>query len=541
MDNTFKISSSPHVRDKRSTQSIMLDVIIALLPATVFGIINFELNAMILILTCVVSCVLFEWLYQKMMNRKVTISDLSAVVTGLLLALNLSPDVPVWMAILGSAFAIIIVKQLFGGLGFNFMNPALGARCFLLISFAGRMTSFSYDGVTTATPLAVLKNTGNLANVNVLNMFLGNIPGTIGETSVVCLLVGAAYLLIRRVIKPVIPLTYIGTFAVLIMIYAIASGRGFDLTFLAAHLCGGGLMLGAFFMATDYVTSPITPAGKVVFGVILGILTFCFRIYGGSAEGVSYAIIFSNLLVPLIERWTQPKSFGEGAELAAQGDTAGTKSKMDTKSIVIATIAIMIITVIAGFALAYVYKITKDPIAVTEQKAKEEAYKAVFNDADSFDSYADFDADAAAKVLSDAGYNSDIDEIVEAKGSDGSVLGYVVTVTSHEAYSGDLQLAMGVRADGTTNGISFLSLSETAGLGMEADTDSFKSQFAGKNVEKFQYTKSGATVDEEIDALSGATITTNAVTNAVNAGLEYVKSINGGAADSSAASNGGDK
>ena len=373
MDNTFKISSSPHVRDKRSTQSIMLDVIIALLPATVFGIINFELNAMILILTCVVSCVLFEWLYQKMMNRKVTISDLSAVVTGLLLALNLSPDVPVWMAILGSAFAIIIVKQLFGGLGFNFMNPALGARCFLLISFAGRMTSFSYDGVTTATPLAVLKNTGDLANVNVLNMFLGNIPGTIGETSVVCLLVGAAYLLIRRVIKPVIPFTYIGTFAVLIMIYAVASGRGFDLTFLAAHLCGGGLMLGAFFMATDYVTSPITPAGKVVFGVILGILTFCFRIYGGSAEGVSYAIIFSNLLVPLIERWTQPKSFGEGAELAAQGDTAGTKSKMDTKSIVIATIAIMIITVIAGFALAYVYKITKDPIAVTEQKAKEDA------------------------------------------------------------------------------------------------------------------------------------------------------------------------
>ena len=544
MDNTFKISSSPHVRDKRSTQSIMRDVIIALLPATIFGIINFEINAMILILTCVVSCVLFEWLYQKMMNRKVTIYDLSAVVTGLLLALNLSPDVPIWMAILGSAFAIIIVKQLFGGLGFNFMNPALGARCFLLISFAGRMTSFSYDGVTTATPLAVLKNTGDLANVNVLHMFLGNIPGTIGETSVVCILVGAAYLLIRRVIKPVIPLTYIGTFAVLIMIYALASGRGFDLTFLAAHLCGGGLMLGAFFMATDYVTSPITPAGKVVFGVILGILTFCFRIYGGSAEGVSYAIIFSNLLVPLIERWTQPKSFGEGAELAAQGDTSGTKSKMDTRSIIIATIAIMIITVIAGFALAYVYKVTKDPIAVTEQK---EAYKAVFGDADSFDSYSDFDADAAAKVLKDAGYNADIDEVVEAKNSDGSVLGYVVTVTSHEAYSGDLQLAMGVRTDGTTNGISFLSLSETAGLGMEADTDSFKSQFAGKKVDKFKYTKSGATVDEEIDALSGATITTNAVTNAVDAGLEYVKSINGGAADPSNAldetdaSNGGDK
>lgn len=540
MENTFKISSSPHVRDKRSTQSIMLDVIIALLPATIFGIVNFELNAMILILTCVVACVLFEWLYEKLMNKKVTISDLSAVVTGLLLALNLSPDVPVWMAILGSAFAILIVKQLFGGLGYNFMNPALGARCFLIISFAGRMTSFSYDGVTTATPLAVLKNTGDVSDVNVLHMFLGNIPGTIGETSVVCLLVGAAYLLIRRVIKPVIPFVYIGTFAVLIMIYALASGRGFDLTYLAAHLCGGGLMLGAFFMATDYVTSPITPKGKVVFGVILGLLTFCFRIYGGSAEGVSYAIIFSNLLVPLIERWTQPKSFGEGAELAAQGDPSGTKSKMDTKSIVVATIAILIITIIAGFALAYVYKITKKPISDAEQAAKEEAYKTVFADADSFESYADFDADSAANILKDAGFNADIDEVVTAKSSDGSVLGYVVTVTSHEAYSGDLQLAMGVADDGTTKGISFLSLAETAGLGMEADTDSFKSQFAGKNVAQFKYTKSGATVDEEIDALSGATITTNAVTNAVNAGLTYVQSIGGGS-ENSAADNGGDK
>ena len=277
-----------------------------------------------------------------------------------------------------------------------------------------------------------------------------------------------------------------------------------------------------------------------MFGVILGLLTFCFRIYGGSAEGVSYAIIFSNLLVPLIERWTQPKSFGEGAELAAQGDPSGTKSKMDTKSIVVATIAILIITIIAGFALAYVYKITKKPISDAEQAAKEEAYKTVFADADSFESYADFDADSAANILKDAGFNADIDEVVTAKSSDGSVLGYVVTVTSHEAYSGDLQLAMGVADDGTTKGISFLSLAETAGLGMEADTDSFKSQFAGKNVAQFKYTKSGATVDEEIDALSGATITTNAVTNAVNAGLTYVQSIGGGS-ENSAADNGGDK
>ena len=176
------------------------------------------------------------------------------------------------------------------------------------------MTSFSYDGVTTATPLAVLKNTGDLANVNVLNMFLGNIPGTIGETSVVCLLVGAAYLLIRRVIKPVIPFTYIGTFAVLIMIYAVASGRGFDLTFLAAHLCGGGLMLGAFFMATDYVTSPITPAGQIIYGICCGLLTGIFRCFGANAEGVSFAIILSNILVPIIEKFTIPRAFGLAKE-----------------------------------------------------------------------------------------------------------------------------------------------------------------------------------------------------------------------------------
>ena len=542
MSEIFNVSTNPHVRSKDTTQTIMRDVLIALAPASIFGIYNFGVQALIRIIVGIAVCMASEAVYEYFMHKKITVMDLSAAVTGLLIALNIPSTLNIGFEIVGCVFAIIIVKQLFGGIGQNFMNPALAARCFLLIAYTGPMTNFVCDAYSGATPLAILKPGSEVVGQTaptLLTMFIGKTSGVIGETSVICLLIGAIYLVVRKIISLRIPLSYIGTFAVLIFLFA--PGHQFDAMYMLQEICGGGLILGAFFMATDYVTSPITPAGKVVFGVILGILTFCFRIYGGSAEGVSYAIIFSNLLVPLIERWTQPKSFGEGAELAAQGDTAGTKSKMDTKSIVIATIAIMIITVIAGFALAYVYKITKDPIAVTEQKAKEEAYKAVFDDADSFDSYADFDADAAAKILSDAGYNADIDEIVEAKGSDGSALGYVVTVTSHEAYSGDLQLAMGVRADGTTNGISFLSLSETAGLGMEADTDSFKSQFAGKKVDKFQYTKSGATVDEEIDALSGATITTNAVTNAVNAGLEYVKSINGGAADSSAASNGGDK
>lgn len=306
MSENFNISSSPHIRSKVTTGNIMLMVIIALLPATAFGIVNFGLSALLVILVTVASSVLTEYLYQKLMHRKVTISDFSAVVTGLLLALNMPPTAPWWMCVLGSVFAILVVKQVFGGLGQNFMNPALGARCFLLISFTGRMTTFVYDGVTGATPLALLK-AGE--KVNVFDMFLGNIGGTIGETSVVAILIGAIFLLAKGIIDIRIPASYILTFAVFVLIFG-----GFDVTYLAAHLCGGGLMLGAWFMATDYVTCPITPNGKILFGVCLGVLTGVFRLFGGSAEGVSYAIIISNLLVPLIEKVTLPKPFGMGGE-----------------------------------------------------------------------------------------------------------------------------------------------------------------------------------------------------------------------------------
>lgn len=305
----MNISSSPHVRDKSSTKSIMWDVFLALMPAAVFGIYNFsvkprDINAILLIVVCIATCVLTEYIWQKAMKLPLTVSDGSAAVTGLLLALNLSSTFPIWMAIIGSVFAIIIVKQLFGGLGQNFMNPALGARCFLMVSFAGQMTSFTYDGVTGATPLAQIKmGTGT---PKLLDMFLGTTGGTIGETSVVALLIGAAYLVARKVISLRIPVTYIVTFA----IFAILFGQH-DIMYLAKELCGGGLILGAFFMATDYVTSPITPKGQIVFGIILGVLTGVFRIFGASAEGVSYAIIISNLLVPLIERVTIPVPFGK--------------------------------------------------------------------------------------------------------------------------------------------------------------------------------------------------------------------------------------
>ena len=309
MNENYNVSSSPHIRDKVTSSKIMLMVVISLLPATFFGIWNFRHeNAWILIVVTTAAAVLAEYLWEKLMHKPVTIKDFSAVVTGLLLALNLPPTLPWWMGVVGAFFAIIVVKQLFGGLGQNFMNPALGARCFLLICFAGKMTNFVYDGVTGPTPLANLK-AGE--SVDSFAMLIGNTSGTIGETSVIALMIGAMFLILMGVIDLRIPGTYILTFVIFISLFG---GHGFDPQYITAHLCGGGLMLGAWFMATDYVTSPITSKGKIVYGICLGCLTGLFRLFGGSAEGVSYAIIISNLLVPLIEKATLPKPFGKGGE-----------------------------------------------------------------------------------------------------------------------------------------------------------------------------------------------------------------------------------
>ena len=309
MNENYNVSSSPHIRDKVTSSNIMLMVVISLLPATFFGIWNFRHeNAWILIVVTTAAAVLAEYLWEKLMHKPVTIKDFSAVVTGLLLALNLPPTLPWWMGVVGAFFAIIVVKQLFGGLGQNFMNPALGARCFLLICFAGKMTNFVYDGVTGPTPLANLK-AGE--SVDSFAMLIGNTSGTIGETSVIALMIGAMFLILMGVIDLRIPGTYILTFVIFISLFG---GHGFVPQYSTAHLCGGGLMLGAWFMATDYVTSPITSKGKIVYGICLGCLTGLFRLFGGSAEGVSYAIIISNLLVPLIEKATLPKPFGKGGE-----------------------------------------------------------------------------------------------------------------------------------------------------------------------------------------------------------------------------------
>lgn len=310
MSDLMKVSSNPHIRSKVTTANIMLAVVIALLPVTGFGIYNFGLGALVLILVTVAATVLTELVYEIAMHKKVTIGDFSAVVTGLLLALNLPPAAPWWIGVIGGIFAILVVKMLFGGLGQNFMNPALGARCFLLISYTSIMCNFDCDTYSGATPLASLK-AGE--SVNILDMVIGKTGGTIGETSMIAIVIGACFLILLGVIDLKVPGSYIVTFVIFLILFG---GHGFDPAFISAHLAGGGLMLGAFFMATDYVTRPVTKMGQYVYGILLGILTGIFRIYGPSAEGVSYAIILGNLLVPLIEKVTMPRMFGKGGERA---------------------------------------------------------------------------------------------------------------------------------------------------------------------------------------------------------------------------------
>ena len=309
MAKLLNVSSSPHVRTKVSTKNLMYDVAIAMVPALIWGVMQFGIRALIVVAATVASCMLSEYAFEKFMKKPITVGDGSALVTGMILGLNMPPAIPIWIPCLGGAFAIIVVKQLYGGLGQNWMNPALAARCFLLISFAGVMTKFTdpaTDAIASATPLAIMKAGGE---ANWMDLFIGKIPGTIGEVSAVALLIGAAYLLAKKVISIRIPGTYILTFA----IFAFIFGKQ-DINYVLCQVFGGGLIFGAFFMATDYVTSPITPKGQIVFGICLGLLTGLFRLFGGSAEGVSYAIIFCNMLVPLIEKYTLPTAFGKGGK-----------------------------------------------------------------------------------------------------------------------------------------------------------------------------------------------------------------------------------
>ena len=301
----FNVSSNPHIREHATTSNIMLTVAIALMPACIFGVYHFGTKAAVILLISVFSCVVSEWIFNIVTHKDNTVGDFSALVTGLLLGMNMPVSVPWWLPVIGGFFAIVVVKMLFGGLGQNFMNPALGARCFLVISFPKLMTDFAYDTFSGATPLQELRD-GNLS-VSIKDMIIGNTAGTIGETSMIAIVLGGCILIITGVIDLYVTGSYIGAFAVFLLLF---SGKGMDLTYLSAHLAGGGLMLGAFFMATDYVTRPVTKKGQVIYGIFLGFLTAIFRVFAPSAEGVSFAIIIGNLLVPLIEKITETEAFG---------------------------------------------------------------------------------------------------------------------------------------------------------------------------------------------------------------------------------------
>lgn len=307
------VSSSPHIRSKTTSSKIMLDVVIALMPAVIASYFIFGLRALALIAITTVACLAFEWLSRKIMGRANSLSDCSALVTGILLALNFPVGLPYWIAVLGAFFAIVLSKQIFGGLGDNFTNPAITARIILSVSFPSQMTSYlvrsdvlapklttSYDLVTSATPLALLKNDPGQLPSN-WQLFFGTNSGVIGEVSILALCLGAAYLLIKKVIDPVIPLSFIGS----CLLFVSLTGQD-----PLVHLLSGGLVLGAFFMATDYVTSPITYSGKLIFGLGCGLIAGLIRSYASSYEGVSYAILLMNVLTPHINNWTWQKPLG---------------------------------------------------------------------------------------------------------------------------------------------------------------------------------------------------------------------------------------
>ena len=305
MDSKLHVSASPHIRSARTTQSIMLDVVIALLPAAIAGVILFGLSALAVIVCCVAGSVLSEFVFNLLLKKEQTVGDLSAVVTGLLLALNLPANVPLWQAGVGSVFAIIVVKCLFGGLGHNLVNPAITARVFMLVAFGSMaQAAFPLDAVAGATPLVELA-AGN--SPSLMDLFLGKTGGAIGETCTLALLIGGIYLLCRRVIQWHLPVAFIGT----VFLFTLAL-VGFDFVTALAWTLSGGLFLGAIFMATDYVTSPATPLGMFVFGVLAGVLTVVIRFFGNYPEGVSFAILFMNIMTPFIDKWTARKPFGTG-------------------------------------------------------------------------------------------------------------------------------------------------------------------------------------------------------------------------------------
>ncbi|MBR6413371.1 MAG: RnfABCDGE type electron transport complex subunit D [Oscillospiraceae bacterium] len=506
MNQKLNLSAGPHVRDIWSTSFIMRMVLLALTPATVIGVITFGLHALWVILASVITAVLTELVFDKLTGKPDTWKDGSAAVTGLMLALTLSAETPLYAPVIGSIFAILVVKCAFGGLGKNFVNPALAARCFLLISFSNAMTVYGIDGVASATPCAELA-AGR--TVDITSMFLGSANGVIGG-SILGLLVGGLALWAFDIIHGQICFSVLGGFT---LFMALFGGQGFDPGFLAAHLCGGGVVLGAFFMATDYVTSPMSRLGQTFYGALIGVLGALFRIKGQSADSFSYSIIVANLFVPLIDTYIvdKPYAFRKRALKLRSGEAKKPLSQRIPKPV----IALSVIALLSGLALSGVFSMTKSTIDEQKNAAAAAAYKTVLPEAESFASFSDKVEFLGGEVYGTGYGRVYIKDALVGKDAAGNVVGYAVSVTSAEGYDGNVTLSIGVNTEGVINGISFTELHETPGKGMLCGEPAFMDQFAGKAADKLK-------LGEDVDGITGVTITSKAVVNAVNAGLDFI-------------------
>lgn len=524
MNHGINLSSSPHIRSPLTTGGVMYDVILALLPATAMGIYHHGFHAFLVIAVSILTAVLTEFIFDYITHKPNTITDGSAIVTGLLLALCLPASVPLYIPYAGSVFAVLIVKCLFGGLGHNFMNPALTARCFLLISFGSIMTNYAVDGVSAATPLVDLASGGV---INVTQTFLGFSNGVIGG-SIAALALGGLYLWVIGGITFEIPVSTLVTFLLFIAIFG---GQGFDPVFLLAHLCGGGIVMGALFMATDPVTSPVTPVGQILYGVLIGILSGIFRVWGSAADSASYAIILANMTVPLIDMFIIPKPYAYRTESDKSVKITNIFNKINIPK---PALTLCVITLLAGVCLSGVYAITKEPIERQNMAASAASYQEVCPEAVKF-TYDDT-ITATIDELGDEAFDGDfgkvsINEVVVGMDANEQVVGYVVSVTSGDAYDGALTISVGFTPDGAVNGISFTELHETAGLGMLCGEENFRSQFSGVQTDQFILNKAGgSTAENEIDSVSGASTTSGAVVNAVNAALRFFSTSIKGAA-----------
>ena len=493
------VASSPHIRGDFKTSRLMLDVVIALIPALAVGTWVLGVRALGVTAVSMASALAAEWLYARLTHGRNTLPDCSALVTGLLFALTLPASTPYFVVVLGSVFAIVVVKCLCGGLGQNIFNPALAARAFVMLLFPTTLTRYTVDGVSAATPLAELASG---KTIDMLALAMGNTSGVIGS-STLGLIAGGIYLLLAHGITWEIPTATIGSTAIFLMIFG---GHGIDPAYLLPQLLGGGLLMAAFFMATDPVTCPSTTKGQLLYGCVTGVLIGLFRVKGASADSTTYAVLLANMFSNIIDELFIPLPF------------AFRIPKDRKAAIPKPVIILLVITLVAGAALSGVYVLTADRIAENQERAAQAAFLEVVPGAVSFET-----DEAVQAAAEGSAYGSvTIQKALTGVDESGNVVGYAISVRNAQSFDGGLALVVGIQADGTLNGISFTELHETAGMGMKCGEPDFMNQFAGVNVASFTLNKGGASAEDDvIDSVNGASVTSGSVVDAVNAALDF--------------------